>query len=107
MNRYLYYSIFCVLLFFISNDILAQVIINEGSNRNYNTLRDEDNEYNDWIELYNPGSDTVNLYNYSLTDDSTVPAKWKLPTIKLAPRSFRVIYCSGKDRKPTSGFTEV
>ncbi len=34
----------------------AQIVINEGSNRNYSTLADEDGDYPDWIELYNAGS---------------------------------------------------
>ncbi|MEP6794543.1 MAG: CotH kinase family protein, partial [Saprospiraceae bacterium] len=87
--------------------INAQVMINEGSNRNYSMLADEDGEFPDWIELYNSGSDTVNLIGYALTDDEDVPAKWVFPNTKLAPGEYRIIYCSGKDRKPLTAFNTV
>ena len=94
----------CILQFLCCGTMKAQLVINEGSNRNFSTIADEDNEYKDWIELYNSGNDTVNLLNYSLTDDNTNPSKWIFPTYKLPPHQYKVIYCSGKDRKPISGF---
>lgn len=93
--------------FIFTSTIFAQILINEGSNRNYLTLADEDSEYPDWIEIYNAGADTVNLNNYSLTDKDDNPDKWVFPNIKIAPGEFRTIFCSGKDRKPISGFIHV
>ena len=52
--------IFSALL--ISSILWSQVIINEGSNKNYQTIADEDGEYEDWIELYNAGTTTVDLF---------------------------------------------
>lgn len=94
-------------LIFLCHSLIAQVVINEGSNRNYSVIADENGEYPDWIELYNAGNVTVHLFNYSLTDDSIQPAKWIFPNISLLPGEFRVIFCSGKDRKPVSGFINV
>lgn len=85
----------------------AQVFINEGSNRNFSTIADEDGEYKDWIEIYNPRSDTFNLLNYTLTDNNDEPAKWAFPNIKLAPGEYKTIFCSSKNRKPVTGFTNV
>ena len=31
----------------------AQLVINEGSNKNFNFILDEDEESEDWIEIYN------------------------------------------------------
>lgn len=92
---------------FFNSDIFAQILINEGSNRNYLTLPDEDSEYPDWVEIYNAGSDTINLNNYSLTDNMDNPDKWVFPNIKIAPGDFKTVFCSGKDRKPISGFIQV
>jgi hypothetical protein len=46
-----------VFLFFAFFSVAkAQLVINEGSNRNYQLLSDEDGDYPDWIELYNAGN---------------------------------------------------
>ena len=57
----------------------AQIVINEGSNRNYLLLPDEDGEYPDWVELYNAGNEPVNLFNHSITDKLNKPDKWIFP----------------------------
>lgn len=85
----------------------SQIVINEGSNRNYSVMADENGEFPDWIELYNSGNQTVSLYNYSLTDDSEEPSKWTFPNVDLGPGDYLVVFCSGKDRKPITGFINV
>jgi hypothetical protein len=95
------------LLFFICNGLNGQVVINEGSNRNYTSIADEDGDHPDWIELYNAGQSAVGLLNYSLTDNPNNPDKWKFPDVELAPGGFMTVFCSGKDRKPTAGFIAV
>ncbi|MFM2285495.1 MAG: hypothetical protein RLZZ543_992 [Bacteroidota bacterium] len=85
----------------------AQIVINEGSNRNYSSIADEDGDYPDWIELHNAGADSVNLFNYALSDALDQPSQWLFPSITLAPGEFKVIFCSGKDRKPVSSFQHV
>jgi hypothetical protein len=94
-------------LLFTSLDSMAQVVINEGSNKNYLSIHDENQTYPDWIELYNSGTDTVNLAGYSLTDDLDDPSQWVFPNISLAPGEFRIVFCSGKDRKPVTGFKHI
>ena len=96
--------IFSVVLFNVAN---SQIVINEGSNRNYSLISDENGEFPDWIELYNAGNQTVSLYNYSLTDDSSVPGKWTFPNISLEPGEYLTVFCSDKDRKPITGFVNV
>jgi len=103
--KQLFFGIITGILF--SNGSIAQIVINEGTNRNYMTMPDEDAEYPDWIELYNSGIDTAYLLNYSLTDNENDPTKWVFPNIQLLPGEFRIVFCSGKDRKPISGFIHV
>src|SRR5688500_9102592 len=94
--------------FFISTSLLfSQVVINEGSNKNYSQIADEDGEFEDWIELYNAGGSSVNLLNYSLTDDPAIPDKWVMPNLILPPGGYTIIYCSKKNRYATSPFTTV
>ncbi|MBM3186067.1 MAG: T9SS type A sorting domain-containing protein [Bacteroidetes bacterium] len=64
-----------VLCIFYFGFFFAQLKINEGCNKNYQSIQDEDGNAPDWIELYNSGTDTVNLESYSLTDDSNFPKK--------------------------------
>jgi hypothetical protein len=100
-------NILLILFPFCFGNIFSQLVINEGSNRNYLALADEDGEYPDWIEVFNSGTDTIFLHNYSLTDDNTEPQKWTFPAISLAPGDYLPVFCSGKNRKPISGFTHV
>jgi hypothetical protein len=60
-------------------------------------LADEDRDYPDWIEVYNPSSATVNLDGWYLTDNASQPAKWRFPATNLAGGSFLVVFASGKD----------
>lgn len=95
------------LFLIISSTSFSQIIINEGSNKNYSTLADEDGDYEDWIELYNAGSTTLDLYNYALTDNLSEPNKWVFPHLTMAPGDYEIIYCSSKDRYATQAFTTV
>ncbi len=105
LKSLLYSTLF--LAVFNSSDSMAQIVINEGSNKNYLSIPDENGESPDWIELYNVSSDTINLLNYSLTDDIANPAKWVFPNVYLLPGEFKIVFCSGKDRKPITGFKPV
>lgn len=99
------FMLLAALLF--SHMVSAQMVINEGSNRNYLALPDEDGEYPDWVEIYNAGDEPVNLLNYSITDKLLNPDKWIFPDTELLPGQFITLFCSGKDRKPEPGFTNV
>ncbi len=85
----------------------AQVVINEGSSRNYRTVADENGEYHDWVELYNTTDQWVNLEGYSLSDDSTNTTMWTFPAMGIAPHGYLVVFCSGLDRQPRPGQTTV
>lgn len=101
--------IFNVLLFFIMGSANAQIVINEGSNKNYPTLMDEEGEYEDWIEIYNAGTTAVDLFNFSLSDNST-PGEWVFPHQIIEPNKYLIVICSGKNRyatSTTSAFTNV
>ncbi len=106
-KNFLSFFLFFYFLTFFGNHLKAQLVINEGSNRNYTTIDDEDGEYSDWIEIYNSGDETVNLLNYSLSDRLDEPLKWVFPNIEILAGEFKTIYCSGKDRKPIAGFENV
>jgi hypothetical protein len=66
---------------------------------NTHTLRDEDGEYSDWIELYNRGATRVDLLDWSLTDSAANLAKWRFPATNIAPGQYLVVFASSKDRR--------
>ncbi len=61
-------------------------------------LADEDGEYSDWIEIYNPGPDPVDLGEWSLTDNSDVLNKWEFPSVTVPANGYLVVFASGKNR---------
>lgn len=73
------------------------IIINEFMSSNESGIQDCDGYYSDWIELYNNSNDEINLLNFGLSDDTNNYKKWTLPEIKIDPKSFILIYASGKD----------
>ena len=55
------------------------VVINEFMASNSHTLADGGGQFDDWIELYNPSSQSVDVGGLYLTDDLADPAKWQFP----------------------------
>jgi hypothetical protein len=76
----------------------AQVIISEFMADNKHTLADEDNDFSDWIELYNTQSTNVNLAGWALTDSPTHQNPWHFPATNLTAKGFMVVFASGKNR---------
>ena len=69
------------------------VAINEFMASNDVTVADPDGEFEDWIELYNNSTETVDLSGYFLTDDGTDPAQWTFPDgTSIAPGAYLIIW---------------
>ncbi len=73
------FLLFIVVLIFtpravFSNSILINEILTSTSNV------DEFGTPLEWIEIYNPGPEILNLEGYSLTDDPLSPRKWLFPS---------------------------
>jgi hypothetical protein len=82
------------------NPIKAQLLLNEISNTNNSFITSSDEDDNDdWIEIYNAGSAAVNLLNYGLSDRPNEPDKWLFPEIIIQPYSHLIVIASGKDER--------
>ncbi len=57
-----------------------QLLINEFLASNSSILADDQSEYDDWIEVHNPGGGPVDTAGMYLTDDLAEPTKWRFPT---------------------------
>jgi hypothetical protein len=74
---------------------IAQPIINEVCYKNTGSLSDEQGQYHDWIELYNPGVSALALHTYFLNDEANFETAWALPYFLLPPGEYLIIYASG------------
>ncbi|MBT8079594.1 MAG: CotH kinase family protein [Gammaproteobacteria bacterium] len=73
------------------------VRINEAVSTN-SLHNDQFGESPDWFELYNNGSETVELADYSLTDDPDIPDKWVFPAgSTLGANQYLLIWASDRD----------
>jgi len=76
----------------------GQIRINEFLAVNDIGLDDEDRDESDWIEIYNAGTDAVNLQGWYLTDDANDLRQWAFPEVVLGPDAYLVVFASGKNR---------
>ncbi len=78
-----------------------RVFINEWMADNAATLCDTNdpagaNCFDDWIELFNPGPNAVNLGGYFLADSLTNATQWEIPsTASIPPGGFLLVWADG------------
>jgi len=56
------------------------LVINEFMASNNSSVPDPQGQYDDWIEIYNFGTDAIDTGGMYLTDDLSDPIKWQIPT---------------------------
>lgn len=86
-------------LFEIDPDYTAPLplYINEFMSGNKSYMLDEFNEYDDWIELYNPNNRPIDLSNYTLTDNSQQPLKYTIDIPLIIPANgFALFWCDNQ-----------
>jgi spore coat protein H len=81
-------------------EVAIPIYINELMASNSNTIADEFNEYDDWVELYYAGTEILFIGGMYLTDDLSEPDKWSLPDIFLDPNTYLLLWM---DDQPSQG----
>lgn len=81
----------------------GDLVINEFLASNQSGLLDEDGQEEDWIEIYNRGTNAVELRDWSLSDDPELPGFWTFGPGQIAPGEYLVVFASGKDRRTPTG----
>ena len=76
----------------------AGPIISEFLASNSVEQADEDGEFSDWVEIYNPDATAVNLSGWHLTDNDTNPNKWTFPNVSIPAGGYLLVFASNKDR---------
>jgi hypothetical protein len=78
----------------------GQLFINEFMASNRTTIADPAGDFDDWVELYNAGTEPVALKGCYLTDDLARPARWPFPDTTLAGGGFLLVWA---DNEPEEG----
>lgn len=78
--------------------------INEVLPDNNGNFINDHNEYLGYVEIINTSNDTINLKNYSLSNNSKTPFKWQFPEISIKPNQILVIYMDSKYEELTTTF---
>lgn len=73
--------------------MISEIMAQQG----VSVLFDEDHDAPDWIEIYNAAEEPYDLQDWSLSDEEEQARKWVFPEIVLKPKSFLVVFASGKD----------
>ena len=75
------------------NPNIGALVINEFMASNNLTQADQDGEFDDWIEFYNNGSESISLDNYTLSDDAEELNKWTFPLgTTIEPNSYLIVW---------------
>ena len=76
----------------------VEPIITEFMATGNTVLADENGEYLDWLEIYNPASTPVSLNGWYLTDKISKLTKWKFPDVSLDKGAYMIVWATEKDR---------
>ena len=79
---------------------ISGLYINEFLANNVTDIQDEFNENEDWIEIYNDNDFPVNLNGFFLSDDPSIPDKWKLNNIVIPGNGYELFWA---DNNPEQG----
>jgi len=74
------------------------ILITEFMAKNDSSFTNETGNAYDWIELYNPETNDVNLDGWFLTDDVALLSKWMFPNTNLPAKSYLIIFASDKNK---------
>ena len=74
------------------------LMITEFVASNGATLKDRFREYSDWVEIYNPTDQAVELGGWRLTDDAADLSKWQFPAASVAAVGDLVVFASGRNQ---------
>ncbi len=80
---------------------LPNLVVNELMASNDTTYADESRDFDDWVELYNRGTNAVHLEGLYLSDDPADPTQWPLPEAVLQPGERILVWC---DNDPEQGW---
>lgn len=91
-----------LLALLVASDVVPAadgLLIAEFMASNNATLRDEDGDFSDWIEIYNADREPVSIGGWYLTGSAQDLTQWQFPDVVVGGQSFLLVFASGKDRR--------
>lgn len=96
--------LFCLMILIINNSCekikkpdIKDIVINELMPVNSTIVADQNGEYDDWLELYNSSSGSLDISGYYLTDNRSNITKWQIPQGTSIPANGYLIIWADKD----------
>ncbi len=74
-----------------------KVVINEVCTNNFSIICDEEGNYSDYVELYNPAVFPVSMTGFSLSDNRNELQKCSLESILIPAKGYLIIWLDGAD----------
>lgn len=73
------------------------IVINEVCSNNFSLICDENGNYSDYVELYNPASVPVSLTGFSLSDNKNELNKCSFDSMMIPAKGYKLIWLDGTD----------
>jgi len=73
--------------------VVGGLVINEIMAGNVNAVADQNSEYDDWVELYNGNSFSLDLSGYYLSDSEDSLKKWTFPNVTIPANGYLIVWC--------------
>lgn len=73
------------------------IVINEVCSNNFSLICDNNGNYSDYVELYNPAAVPVSLTGFSLSDNQNELNKCSLDSMIIPAKGYRLIWIDGND----------
>ena len=96
-----------LLIFHISFGIGQTIQLNEIVSSNGDNLYDEDGDTPDWIEIYNPGPEVLNISGFGLSHDTEDFHKWIFPDMNINPKDLKALLWAGEAAVSLEDFEEA
>jgi hypothetical protein len=94
-------------LVLVASISFGQLVLNEGCNRNFSLVFDEDAEASDWIEIFNAGANSIDMYGYMINDSAGVQNAFIFNHYWIQPGEYLIVFLSGKNRQYATPFQDV